>query len=257
MTMADGAPAEPGRAPRDAPGCDPMFDPETILFHGSGLLIVDKPAGIPVHRGTSHPTGVAEMVEQWVTLNPRVLDLRPGARVRPAHRLDREASGVLILGLTAAAAREVQAAFTARRIRKRYLAFVAGPVEAMGHLDGRARSKVRGIYRSHRVELTYRRIRGDARLSLVEAMPEGGRTHQIRELFAQAGRPLAGDLRYGRPKPSRGFLEKFGVPSFLLHAGELTLPPGIIGGERVFRAPIPETFRRVVAEKGWPALQEE
>jgi 23S rRNA-/tRNA-specific pseudouridylate synthase len=229
------------------------FDPDSILYHGHGILVVDKPAGIPVHRGTGHECGLAEEIAGWSSLNPGVLDLRPGRPVLPLHRLDREASGVLILGLARSAARKVQAAFAARAVEKRYLAVIAGPVPDSGRIRGKVRSKLRGDYRRLAAEISYRRLAGDERLSLVEVTPLEGRTHQIRALFAEAGRPLAGDLRYGKPKPARQFLEKFAVPSLLLHALALTIGPEVLGTARRFTAPVPRTFRQVAEKKGWPA----
>ena len=76
------------------------FDPSWILFQGSGVLAVNKPAGIPVHKGTSHDLGLAEMIDEWVRWNPKVLEIKGGTSVRPAHRLDLEASGVLLFALT-------------------------------------------------------------------------------------------------------------------------------------------------------------
>jgi len=232
------------------------FDPSWVLFHRSGVLIVNKPAGVPVHRGTKHGQGLAEMIDEWSRLNPGALEMRSGRSVHPVHRLDLEATGVLAFGLNPKAARELHAAFAGRTVKKIYLAVVAGPVAAVGHLRGRVGSRLRGRYRQLEAELTFRRLRGDDRLSLVEVEPEGGRPHQIRALFAASDRPLAGDLRYGKPKPARQFLEKFGVPFFLLHALELTLPEQIVGADRTFRAPLPEGFRNVIARKGWEPLPE-
>lgn len=233
-----------------------VFDPDSILFHGSGVLVVNKPAGVPVHRGTGHDTGLAERIEGWISLHPKALDTAPGKRVRPAHRLDLEASGVLILALTGAAARRIQRAFSEQAVEKRYLAVVSGPVPEMGHIEGPVRSRIRGVYHHSKAELTFQRLRGDERLSLVDIRPSGGKTHQIRELFARVGRPLAGDLRYGRPTPSRQFLHRFGVPCFLLHALEVTLPAGVLAAPRTFRAPLPSTFARVIEAKGWEPLEE-
>ena len=233
---------------------DVTFDPSRILFQGNGVLVVHKPAGTPVHRGTDHPLGFAEMIDEWVRMNPGVIEIRPGTPVRPVHRLDRETSGVLALALQAEAARRLQAAFEGQEVRKEYRAVVAGPVEAIGHIKGRSSQRGRGPARWVKTELEFRRLRGDERLSLVAVVPAGGRTHQIRALFAQAGRPLAGDLRYGRPKPARQFLEKFRVPFFLLHAWRLTLPESILGAARTFEAPIPAEIHTIVAEKGWKPL---
>jgi len=229
----------------------PELDPAWILFQGSGILVLDKPAGLPVHRGTSHDLGLIDLVEEWARSHPGQIQIRAGKPVRPAHRLDREASGVLLLGLTKQAARALQAALAAHEVRKRYVAVVAGPVDALDHLRGTVRSRLRGSYRHLPAELSFRRLAGDERLSLVEVEPIGGRTHQIRALFAAAGRPLAGDLRYGKPKPSRQFLEKFALEHFLLHSWEVTLPASVLGGERTFVAPLPAAFVGLVEKKGW------
>lgn len=226
------------------------FDPGWILFQGNGVLAVNKPAGIPVHRGTGHELGVCDLIESWSRLHPGLIELRAGNPVRPAHRLDLEASGVLLLTLTKHAASELQQAIAAHVVEKRYYAVVAGPLEEKGTIRGLARSRLRGVYRTTEEELRYRRLQGDDRLSLIEVTPNGGKTHQIRALLAQAGRPLAGDLRYGKPKPARQFLEKFGVDHLLLHAHEATLPARL-GLPRTLRAPLPEAWRKVAAEKGW------
>jgi 23S rRNA-/tRNA-specific pseudouridylate synthase len=241
----------PGGGSKAAPSPEPPeFDPARVLFQGEGILAIDKPAGLPVHRGTGHLYGLAEAVEAWARMHPGVIHLqdRPPA---PLHRLDLEASGVVLLGLTGAAARTVQAAFAGGLVEKRYLAVVAGPLDETGAIEGEVRSRLRGVYRQLASSLEFRRLAGDERLSLVEVVPQEGRTHQIRALFASAGRPLAGDLRFGKPKPARQFLARFGVAHLLLHARELTLPAGILGPRRSFAAPVPEEFRRVAGEKGW------
>ena len=71
--------------------------------------------------------------------------------------------------------------------------------------------------------------------------------------FARAGRPLAGDLRYGKPKPARQFLEKFEVPTLLLHAQRLEIPDSVLGAPRAFEAPLPPAFLRLIERKGWKA----
>jgi tRNA pseudouridine65 synthase len=228
------------------------FSPSRILFQGSGILAVDKPAGIPVHRGTGHAAGLAEVIEEWARSHTQAIQVHAGRSIAPLHRLDLEASGVVLFGLTREAAAIVQPVFEEGLVKKRYLAVVAGPLEGEeGTIEGRVRSRLRGVYRHLPSRIDFRRLAGDERLSLVEVTPQEGRTHQIRALFAAAGRPLAGDLRYGKPKPSRQFLEKFGVRQLLLHAVELTLPEGLLAIPRTFIAPLPEEFRRVIARKGW------
>jgi 23S rRNA-/tRNA-specific pseudouridylate synthase len=231
------------------------FDPERILYHAHGLVAIDKPSGVPVHRGTGHESGIAEILERWISLNPGVLEVRPGVPLRPVHRLDLEASGVLVLATTSGAASRAQEAFASRQVTKRYLTVVAGPVEPQGALTGSVRTRLRGRYRRAEAEIHFRRLRGDERLSLIEVVPQGGRTHQIRAILAEHGRPVAGDLRYGKPRPSRQFLEKFGVPHLLLHAWQLVLPASVTGKELALEAPLPQGFLRVFRQKGWSELE--
>jgi len=232
----------------------PEFDVGRVLFHGSGLLVVDKPSGSPVHEGEGHPRGLIDSLAMWITVNPRVLDIRPGKPIRPVNSLDRETSGVLLLGLARSMAKTVQQAFDKGSVEQRYLAVVAGPLAEHGTIEGNVRFKRHREYRLLPARLDFRRLRGDDRLSLAEVVSHGGRSHLIRSLFAQAGRPLAGDLRYGRPKPSRRFLEKFEVPDFLLHARTLTLPAAVLGADRTFEAPVPEAFQKLCRQKRWEEL---
>jgi len=234
-----------------------VFDAERVLYHGHGLLVIDKPAGVPVHRGTGHDLGIAELVEQWISLNPGVFDLGSGKSIHPVHRLDLEATGVLVLALKKSAARSAKEAFSDRSMDKRYLALVAGPVDEKGTLKGRVRTRIRGQYKTEKAEVSFRRLRSDERMSLVEVVPEGGKTHQIRSVFAENGRPLCGDLRYGRPKPAKQFLEKFGVEHLLLHAWKLGIPGDVVGHELTLEADLPESFARVCDQKGWSPLEQD
>ena len=227
------------------------FEPARLLHQGNGIIALDKPAGIPVHQGTDHPIGLAEALDQALRERPHLFRVRPDRVVAPLHRIDREASGVTLFGLEEGAAAAVQAAFAGGLMSKRYIALVAGPVRDRGRIKGKVRTKLRGVYKWLPAQLEYRRLTGDERLSLVEVIPHEGRTHQIRSLFAGADRPLAGDLRFGKPKPARQFLEKFGIPGLLLHARELVVPEGVLGPRLTLRAPVPETFLRVLREKGW------
>jgi 23S rRNA pseudouridine955/2504/2580 synthase len=206
------------------------LDPDWILFHGSGVLAINKPAGVPVHAGTGHEVGLTEMIDAFVRMNPGTLEIKPGNPVHPVHRLDLEATGVLLFGLAPAMARSLHAAFEAGEVKKRYLAVLAAEPAA---------------------ELEFRRLAGDEWLSLVEVSPVGGRTPNLRALFAAAGRPLAGDARYGKPKASQSFLEKMGVAAYLLHARELTLPGSILGAPKRIEAPPPPDLVRLLELKSW------
>ena len=139
-------------------------------------------------------------------------------------------------------------------IRREFLAVVAGPLEPEGTLEGSVRSKAghqgrKAEYRD--ASLSYRVLAGDDRLSLVRVVPDTHRRHQIRALFAAAGRPLAGDGQYGKKAPAQKFRERFGVDRPLLHARRIVVPGELLGRELSIDAPIPEDVEKVIAEKGW------
>ncbi len=227
------------------------FDPKRILFQGSGLLIIDKPENLPVHKGTSHPYGLAELLTHWASVFPNVIDIKPGKSIHPLHRLDREASGVLLFGLNSSIRKSVQTAFKQRRVQKRYLTFVGGPVDSEGAIEGKVRSKLRGTYRRMPASLSYKKVFADERMSLIEVYPNEGYTHQIRSLLASWGRPIVGDLRYGKPVPSKKFLKKFNLACLPLHAYQLCLPKDILGAIESFEAPLPSPFLKIIQQKDW------
>ena len=236
-----------------------IFDPRWILFHGNGLLAVNKPAGVPVHAGTGHAEGLAEKIDAWVHFHPGVLDIRAGKPVFPVQHLDLEASGVVLFALRRPLARKLQEAFDAGVVARRFLAVVAGPVGPVGAIRGTVRSRVHGRFRQVDAELSYRRVCGDERLSLVEVSPGKSRRHLIRALFSEAGRPLAGDSRYGRPKVAQRFLEKFQLRRLLLHSLEVELPQSVLAARKTIVAPLPEGLVRLAEQKGWsdePAFKE-
>ena len=227
------------------------FDPRWILFHGNGLLAVNKPAEVPVHSGTAHEEGLAEKIDAWVHFNAGVLDVRAGKPVFPVQHVDLEASGAVLFALRRPIARKLQEAFDAGAVTRRFLAVVAGPVERFGAIRGKVRSRVHGRFRQVDAELTYRRVCGDERLSLVDVSPGKSRRHLIRALFAEAGRPLAGDSRYGRPKVAQRFLEKFQLERLLLHSLEVGLPPTVLAARKTIMAPLPERLVQLAEQKGW------
>src|SRR5690349_17443252 len=138
-----------------------------ILYRDDALVVVNKPAGLAVHRGWAG--------ERDVVMS-RLRD-QLGAWVWPVHRLDRGASGALAFALSPASAAQLGAAFEARRVAKTYLALVRGVPAESGVIDhplARASDGVRVPALTR-----FRRVAVYGRYSLVEAAPESGRLHQI------------------------------------------------------------------------------
>jgi len=187
------------------------------LLHRDGLvLIIDKPAGLPVHAG---PGGGPNL--------ERYLDaLRFGLPKPPslAHRLDRDTSGCLVLGRHRKALAKLGRLFSGGLVEKTYWAVVAGaPPEPSGRIDLALQKLSRkGGWKmvvdpaGQRAVTDYRLLGAADGLAWLELRPRTGRTHQIRIHLAALGCPVLGDPVYG-PAPGAG-------ASLHLHSREVALP---------------------------------
>lgn len=207
--------------------------PPAILHEDALVLAVDKPPGMP---SQATPLGDVGTLPWHVA---RHLGRRT-AEVATVHRLDRETSGVVVFGKTAAATRALAAAFREGTARKEYLAVVAGALRGEGVIDGALAPDParRGSFRvapGGVPALTRYRVQehGDA-ATVVQLLPGTGRTHQLRVHLASLGHPILGDARYGGPRRA-GEIE---APRLLLHARRLELPHPA-GGTLAVEAPVP------------------
>ena len=220
--------------------------PLSIMYEDDDVVVIDKPAGLVVHPAAGHASGtlVNALLGQIPDLEGIGGEVRPGI----VHRLDKDTSGLIVAAKNDRALQFLQAQFKARTIKKMYLALVEGIVEPRaGIIDapiGRSKAdrKKMAVTREGRSAQTRYRVRQIYRqpdLSLVEAYPETGRTHQIRVHFAWLKHPLVGDETYGRQKPLVPIERHF------LHAASLTftLPAG---ETRTFTSLLPDDLQRVL-----------
>ena len=187
-----------------------------LLYRDALLLVIDKPAGLPVHPG---PRG-------GETLTDHLDALRFGLPRRPeaAHRLDRDTSGCLALGRHAKALARLGKLFSGNAVQKTYWAVVSGgPSGEAGTIDvplGRRSSDPRSWWMKADPDgdpaLTHWRVLGrSADLTWIELKPVTGRTHQLRVHCAESGWPIFGDPIYGgAPRGS----------ALHLHARALSIP---------------------------------
>jgi tRNA pseudouridine65 synthase len=206
-----------------------------ILYRDDDLVIVNKPSGLLVHRGWDNDDVV------MMTLVRDAL----GLYVYPIHRLDRGASGALVFGLSAEAARSLCAAFERGQVEKRYLALVRGIPPEHGVIDHPIPRKPGGERVPAVTEV--RRLAVYGRYSLVEAVPRTGRLHQIRRHLKHIACPLIGDVKYGKGEHNRLFRERYGLTRLALHASSLTVPHPSDGRPIRGDAPMPADFADPIA----------
>lgn len=203
-----------------------------VVHVDQALLLIDKPSGL-----LSVPGKTPDM-DDCVASRARAAF----PRARMAHRLDLDTSGIMVLGRTFAAQRDVSMQFERRLIDKTYLAVVAGRVaEDSGEIDLPLASDWpnRPLQRVDMAvgkpsQTRWQVLERGANRTRLRLEPVTGRTHQLRVHLAAIGHPILGD-RFYAPDPVRNL-----APRLLLHAESLTLDHPT-GGERL-RYAVPAVF---------------
>jgi len=219
-----------------------------ILFEDEAMLVIDKPEGIAVHGGSGVSFGVIEALRRQ----------RPEARfLELAHRLDRETSGILLVGKKRLALTALHDMFREHGAGadKRYLVLVKGRwMNATQHVKaplhkfltegGERRVSVNAEGKaSHTV---FRLLARWPEMSLLEAQLKTGRTHQIRVHLAHLGFPILGDEKYGDFALNRD-LKRGGLKRMALHAWRMALRHPLTGVPLECVAPLPEGLASYIA----------
>ena len=226
------------------------MNPEEIisrLLHRDGMmLILDKPAGLPVHKGPKGGENLEESFEHLKFGLPR----RPAL----AHRLDRDTSGCLVLGRHRKALERLMKLFKAGAIDKTYWAGVEGGPEAgdgpidipLGPPDAPRcwgkKDDPAGLPSQTRWRVLGRGADEAGKpLAWLALEPLTGRTHQLRVHCATSGFPILGDPIYGSG----------GAMPLHLHAREIVVPMAKNGPPTKATAPIPTHMQAMLERCGW------
>jgi 23S rRNA pseudouridine1911/1915/1917 synthase len=233
--------------PPPSPGTpQPESIPFGVLYEDDDVLVIDKPAGLPVHPAPGHPEHtLVNAVLGYLSCPPDTGGdpLRPGI----VHRLDMDTSGVMLVAKNQTALANLSEQFKSRGVSKVYLALVRGKlspdrgvIEAPIGRDpeNRRRMAVSAESRGKAAVTRYRVIRRPAGCTLLEVMPETGRTHQIRVHLAAIGHPVMGDATYGVPLA--------GLSRQFLHAARLGFRLPSTGEEVEFEAEVPQDLVRAL-----------
>ena len=230
--------------PRDEPQAQQDI-PLDVLYEDRAMLVINKPPGLVVHPAPGHEQST--LVNALLARFPRLDD--PTGLMRPGivHRLDKDTSGLLVVGKTAEAVAALQEQMKDRSVEKRYTLLVHGRiVEDEGLIDApigrdlhnRQRMSVRADGRP--AETAFRVTERLGEFTLIDAELRTGRTHQLRVHFAFIGHRVAGDTVYGRRKFPPGLKRQF------VHARELRIRSPADGQEHHFQAALPDDLMQVL-----------
>lgn len=210
-----------------------------IIHEDDRLLVLNKPSGIAVHKGSGLPYGVIEVLRA----------ARPELEfLELVHRLDRDTSGCLVLAKSGKILRQLQKA----TMKKAYLCLVSGHWDK-GTFDQHAKLDIENrLHGERHVVVSPNGKDAHTRFKIVEHYPKSsllaaelftGRTHQIRVHAASMNFPLLGDERYGDADANKA-IKAFGLNRIFLHAHSLMIdmPPY----DYAFSAPLPDELHNLL-----------
>lgn len=239
-----------------------------LVYQDRHLMVLDKPYGLITNR---LPVKRHQTLQDWLDQQPYLKDkiikksdplyLRYIQRSGIVHRLDRETSGLLVVGKTPLAWVDLQLKFKKRSVKKQYLALVHGRVKPPKGIITYPISRHKKDRLKFRVSLQGRPSRSRymelysaetqyGSLSLVKIFPETGRTHQIRVHFKHLGCPLVGDMKYLNSKQVKA--DHKWCPRLFLHAIKLTFRHPVSGKTLSFQSSLPLVLKRVLIKISFP-----
>ncbi|MFN7019948.1 MAG: RluA family pseudouridine synthase [Phycisphaerales bacterium] len=221
-------------------------------YEDADLLVVEKPARVPSQPGKGHRADT--LLNGLFARYGHQLQNLGGARdFGLLHRLDRDTSGLLIVGLRPQAYDALRGAFIKRQVRKFYWAICSGTpreprgvirlpiVESDGGRENSSRQKLARVARLGKPAVTAYRVLDSGPMGcLIEARPVTGRLHQVRVHLEAIGCPILGDTFYG-PRRVQG-----ASPRLALHAHRLGFIHPTTGAPMDIRTDWPKDLRRLL-----------
>ena len=228
--------------------------PLEIVYEDDDVAVINKPRGMVVHPGPGNPDGTlvnAIMYHMGDSLSSINGVIRPGI----VHRIDKDTSGLLMIAKNDKAHESLAAQLKVHSVTREYTALVYDNIkedeftvdEPIGRdVRNRMRNAVSGA--SPRNAVTHIKVlERFGKYTLVKAVLETGRTHQIRVHMAYMHHPLVGDELYG-PRKQSSSIEGIPVRGQLLHAGTLGFIHPSTGEYMEFKSELPDLFNNVLSK---------
>lgn len=213
----------------------PVNIPLDILYEDEGIIVLNKPHGMPTHPSHGHfDDTLANALTYYLAQKGETCIFRA------INRLDKDTSGVVLCAKNAVYAAKLCESMAKGGIKKEYTAVLHGIIKGGGTIEKNIKRKEESvIYRcvcddgeGKKAVTVYERLSHNDNFSLVKLSPITGRTHQLRVHTSYIGHPIAGDVLYGNGD---------GYP-LMLHASTLTFIHPDTGCDMVITADIPERF---------------
>lgn len=229
-----------------------------VVYEDEDILVANKPYNMLSQKAKENDFSANEYLLGYL-IRSGSLELEDFTSFRPSvcNRLDRNTTGLLLMGKSLKGSQMLSQALKDRTIRKFYRTLVVGEVKERAHLSGYLRKDERtnkveilnsdvetspdnpheGEQSASYIETAYEPVAYRDGVTELEIHLITGRTHQIRAHLASIGHPIIGDMKYGDEKVNHDYYEAYHVTHQLLHAFRLEFPDG-----RVFMASLPKLF---------------
>lgn len=221
-----------------------------IVYEDQDILAVNKPSGILSQKAAPEDISVNEeaisyLLEKGIVTEKSLEVFRPSV----CHRLDRNTSGLLIVGKSLIGLQHMSRVLKERTAEKYYLCLVEGILKESAHIRGylvkdtetnRVEISEKEIGGSHRIETRYEPIGHNGRYTLLKVALITGRTHQIRAHLASAGHGIVGDGKYGTEKVNDLFRRQYRLKHQLLHSWQM-----VVDG-KTLTAPVWPEFEKIL-----------
>ncbi|MFH1142740.1 MAG: RluA family pseudouridine synthase [Candidatus Uhrbacteria bacterium] len=227
-----------------------------VLFEDSDVLVINKPAGLLVHRVGPDDT-TPTLVDALLAHDPKIAKVGDDPEERPGivHRLDKMASGILVVAKNQPAFEYLKNQFATRTAKKEYLALVYGQFkQPCGQINfrigrstrtGKMVAKPEGSEEGKEAVTEFDVIEQFATTALLQVRIKTGRTHQIRAHLQAFNHPIVGDLLYRNKKMTN--IRPIKLDRLFLHAAKLTIT--LPNGEtKTFEATLPEELENLLKE---------